>query len=758
MNRHLHISGIVRHLFILLTGMATLHAQNTPDPMIENLLKSMTVEEKAGQLNLMTGTMDVTGTKASQGMEAKIQAGECGGVFNVFTPGATRQLQEIAMRSRLKIPLLFGYDVIHGHRTIFPIPLGLSCSWNMELIRQTAHVAGKEAAADGLHWTYSPMVDISHDARWGRVAEGAGEDPWLGSEVARAMVEGYQGKDLTAVDSVAACVKHFALYGAVTAGRDYNTVDMSRRSMEETYFPPYRAAVDAGARTVMTSFNDIDGVPATANRWLIKDILRQEWGFKGLVVTDYSAIEEMIQHSTTEDGPQAAEQALTAGVDMDMVSELYLKHLPALLASGRISAQDLDDAVRRVLMLKRDLGLFRDPYARSNEERAKQEIFTPAHRDLARQAAREAIVLLKNENAALPLKKGPGTVALIGPLSASKRDMLGCWAAAGNDNLAASPLDGVLQTLGKNVTVLHARGSDVDDSEHVRLGGSFFPQLDPRGSEEMLVEAEKIAAKADTVILVLGESWEMNGEAASRADIRLPDCQRALASRMLATGKKCILVVMSGRPLDLTWESARFPAIIEAWALGTEGGHALADVLYGDFPPVGKLTMSFPRAVGQLPMTYRAKNTGRPANDKIRYTSKYIDVPNEPLYPFGHGLTYGTFDYGPVTVDATRMGPGGYVTVAAEITNTSAIAATETLQLYLRDIVGFVTRPLKELRGYQRVTLQPGEKKIVRFTITDPLLSYPGPDFTPVIEPGEFEAMVGPNSAQLKGVKFTWVK
>jgi len=738
--------------------MAMLHAQDTPDPMIENLLHSMTVQEKAGQLNLMTGSMDVTGSKASEGMEAKVRAGECGGVFNVFTPEATRQLQEIAMKSRLKIPLLFGYDVIHGHRTIFPIPLGLSSSWNTELIQKTAHVAATEAAADGLHWTYSPMVDISHDARWGRVAEGAGEDPWLGSQIARSMVEGYQGKDLSAVDSVAACVKHFALYGAVTAGRDYNTVDMSRRSMEETYFPPYRAAVNAGARTVMTSFNDIDGVPATGNRWLLTDILRNEWGFKGLVVTDYSAIEEMIQHSTTADGEQAAQQALHAGVDMDMVSELFLKYLPDLLATGRVTEEELDHAVRRVLILKRDLGLFRDPFSRSDEARAKKELFSDAHRALALQAARESIVLLKNDGATLPLKKSPGTIALIGPLAASKRDMLGCWAAAGNDNLAASPLDGVLRSLGDGASVLHARGSDVDDSEHVRLGGSFFPQLDPRGSEEMLVEADKIAAKADTIVLVLGESWEMNGEAASRADIRLPDCQRALASRMLATGKKCILVVMSGRPLDLTWESARFPAIVEAWALGTEGGYALADVLFGDFAPVGKLTMSFPRAVGQLPMTYRAKNTGRPANDKIRYTSKYIDVPNEPLYPFGHGLTYGSFEYGAVNVDSPTMQPGGKVTVSAEIKNTSDKAATETLQLYLRDVVSFVTRPLKELRGYQRVTLQPGEEKNVRFAIDDSLLSFPGPDFNPMVEPGEFEAMVGPNSAQVKGVKFNRLK
>ncbi|MFT3990515.1 MAG: beta-glucosidase BglX [Luteolibacter sp.] len=743
-----------RILFALLTGMATLSAQTPPDPMIENLIQAMTVEEKAGQLNLMTGSMDVTGTKASEDMDRKILSGQCGGVFNVFTPEATRDLQETALRSRLKIPLLFGYDVIHGHRTIFPIPLGLSCSWNPDLIRRTARVAATEAAADGLNWTFSPMVDISQDARWGRVAEGSGEDPWLGSEIARAMVEGYQSSDLTATDSVAACVKHFALYGAVTAGRDYNTVDMSRRLMEETYFPPYHAAVSAGARTVMMSFNDIDGIPATGNRWLIQDILRKDWGFEGLVVTDYSAIEEMIQHSTTENGEQAARQALRAGVDMDMVSELYLNKIPDLLKNGAITKEQLDAAVRRVLALKRDLGLFKDPFARCDEARAKAVLLSPEHRKLARQAARESIVLLKNQTSILPLKKSPGTIALIGPLAAKKRDMLGCWAAAGNDNLAASPLDGIMSAIGKTATVLHARGSDVDDSEHVRLGGSFFPEIDPRGTEEMLAEAEKIAAKADTLILVLGESWEMNGEAASRADIRLPDCQRALASRMLATGKPCILVVMSGRPLDLSWESARFPAIVQAWALGTEGGNALADVLFGDFAPVGKLTMSFPRAVGQLPMTYRAKNTGRPANDKIRYTSKYIDIPNDPLYPFGHGLTYGSFQYGPVKVSSAEMHPGGSIMVTAEITNTSEIPATETLQLYVHDVVSFVTRPLKELRGHQRVTLQPGETKTVSFEITDAHLSFPGPDYKPFVEPGEFNALVGPDSAHLQSVRF----
>jgi beta-glucosidase len=741
-------------LLLLAASVAPLWAQAPQAPDIDQLISTMTVEEKAGQLNLLTGNMDVTGLKNSEDLEGKIEAGKCGGVFNVFTPDATRKLQESALKGPHKIPLIFGYDVIHGHRTIFPIPLGLSCTWNMDLIRRTAEVAATEAAADGLHWTYSPMVDISQDARWGRVAEGSGEDPWLGSLIAKAMVEGYQKKDLSAPDAVAACVKHFALYGAVQAGRDYNTVDMSRRAMEETYFPPYKAAIDAGAKTVMASFNEIDGVPATGNRWLLTDILRKEWGFKGMLVTDYTAIMEMQAHGFSANGKQAAQQALHAGVDMDMVSELFIKHIPELLKSGKITQEELDQAVRRVLELKRDLGLFRDPFARCDEARAKKEILSAEHRKLARQAARESIVLLKNADAILPLKKGPTKVALIGPLAASKRDMHGSWAAAGNDAVAYSPLDGVREILGEQATVTYARGSDIDDSDHVRLGGSFVPQIDPRGPAEMLQEAERVAAQADTVILVLGESWEMNGEAASRADIRLPECQRELARRMLATGKPCILVTMSGRPLDLSWESARFPAIVEAWALGTEGGAALAEVLYGDVAPIGKLTMGFPRAVGQLPMTYRAKSTGRPFDPKTRYTSKYLDVPNEPLYPFGYGLTYGSFDFGPVSIDSHELKPGGKVTVSAEITNTSETTATETLQLYIHDVIGSVTRPVKELRGYQRVVLKPKEKKVVKFEITDPMLTFPGPDLKPIVEPGDFEAMIGPDSANVRKVKF----
>jgi beta-glucosidase len=701
------------------------------DVFLRELLDRMTVEEKVGQLNLLTGLMDATGAKHSGDLERKIRGGQCGGLLNVYTPSATRTLQELAMRSPLQIPLLFGYDVIHGHRTIFPIPLGLSCSWNLELIENCARAAAAESAADGLHWVFSPMVDISLDARWGRVAEGSGEDPWLGAKIAVAMVRGYQGKDLADPASVLACVKHFALYGAPMGGRDYNTVDMSRRAMEETYFPPYRAAIEAGARTVMTSFNDIDGIPASGNRWLLTDLLRGEWRFQGWIVTDYTAVSEMKNHGTAATDADAAQQSLDAGVDMDMVSELFLSEIPGLVKSGLVMEQQIDEAVMRILQTKWDLGLFKDPFGRCNEERARQVHGCAEYRQLAREAAREAIVLLKNDQRTLPMSKH-GTIAIIGRLADSRRDMLGCWSAAGDEAVAASPMDGILEAVGSEAEVVYASGEDLD-------------------------EAIRVAAQADKIILVLGETWDMNGEAASRVSIRLPGGQRKLAKRILKTGKNCVLVTMSGRPLELTWEDANFPAILHAWALGTEGGRALADVIFGNFMPVGKLTMGFPRSVGQVPMSYREKPTGRPFDEAVRYTSKYLDARNDALYPFGHGLTYGEFRYGAVSVEPPEIQAGESITVFAEITNIGGLPATETLQLYLRDLVATVSRPLKELRGFERATLAAGETRLVSFTLTDADLSFPGRDFRQVVEPGEFEVMVGPNSRDLMTAKFVRV-
>ena len=701
------------------------------DAFLHELLGRMSVEEKAGQLNLLTGAMDATGMKHSDDLETKIHAGHCGAVLNVFTPAATRALQELALASPLGIPLIFGYDVIHGQRTIFPIPLGLSCSWNLDLMERCARMAAAEAAADGLHWVYSPMVDISQDPRWGRVAEGAGEDPWLGAKIAAAMVRGYQGNDLADPNSVLACVKHFALYGAPLGGRDYNSVDMSRRAMEETYFPPYRAAIDAGARTVMTAFNDIDGIPATANRWLLTELLREQWGFQGWIVTDYTAVTEMKNHGTAATDADAARQALVAGVDMDMVSEAFLAELPGLVKSGAVRETQIDAAVLRVLETKWDLGLFRDPLARCNHEPAIHP--SPQNRELAREAARESMVLLKNEGGILPLSKHQN-IALIGPLADSRRDMLGCWIAAGDETLAASPLDGFREM----ATIIHAQGCGIS-----------------KANGDLLEEAIRAAEQADVVILVLGESWQMSGEAASRTDIRLPKCQRELAKRILNTGKPCVLVTMSGRPLELTWENSRFPAILHAWALGTEGGHALAEVIFGDAAPVGKLTMGFPRHVGQLPMTYREKPTGRPFDAAVQYSSKYLDAPNDALFPFGHGLTYAAFEYGPVTASSAEIKPGESIRISAEIINRSDHPATETLQLYLRDLVASITRPLKELRGFQRITLDAGESKIVSFQLTDADLAFPGPDYQPITEPGDFVAMIGPSSALLCSVPFT---
>lgn len=709
-------------------------AAMTKQTFLRDLLDRMSLGEKAGQLNLLTGTMDATGIEDSDDLEAKILHGQCGAVFNVFTPAATRVLQQLALASPNKIPLLFGYDVIHGHRTIFPTPLALSCSWNPELLERCARVAATEAAADGLHWVYSPMVDISQDARWGRVAEGSGEDPWLGCRIATAMVRGLQGDDLSDPAAVIACVKHFALYGAPSGGRDYHTVDMSRREMEETYFPPYRAAVEAGARTVMTSFNVIDGIPASGNRWLLTDLLRDAWGFDGWIVTDYSAVSEMKNHGTAASDADAARQALDAGVDMDMVSEAYLSALPDLVKSGTIREDQIDAAVMRVLETKWDLGLFNDPFARCDEDRAKAIHLCMPHRMLAREAAREAIVLLKNDDRLLPLKK-QGTLALIGPLADSRRDMLGCWVAAGDAADAASPLDGFREVLPE---VIFAKGCGIDSS-----------------NDELLEEAIRAAALADVVILVLGESFQMNGEAASFTDIRLPQAQRNLAEHILKTGKPVVLVTMSGRPLELSWEDQHFTTILHAWALGTEGGRALADVIFGDAAPVGKLTMGFPRSVGQLPMTYREKPTGRPFDADVHYSSKYLDCPNDALFPFGHGLTYGAFAIGLLDIGSGEMKPGGQVTISMEIKNPCAHPVTDTLQLYLRDPVASVSRPVKELRGYQRVTLAAGESRTISFTITDADLSFPGKDFEPVVEPGDFEAMVGVSSAILKRVRFT---
>jgi beta-glucosidase len=752
----------------LLYGFAlgSVLAQPTPksqpvqmNAFIDRLLKQMTVEEKVGQLTLFTSDMDVTGPTLRSTYKEDIQKGRCGSIFNAYSPKYVRQLQEMAVKeSRLKIPLLFGYDVIHGHRTIFPIPLGEACTWDMGLMEKTARAAAVEASADGLHWTYSPMVDIARDPRWGRVAEGVGEDTWFGEQVARAKVIGYQG-DLTQSNQILACVKHFALYGAIQAGRDYNTVDMSRREMFQTYLPPYKAAIDAGAATVMTSFNEVDGIPATANRWLMTDLLRKQWGFKGFVVTDYTAINEMIPHGIGANEYEVGTLALRAGVDMDMQGDVYRTQLPKLLADKKITMQELDEAARRVLEAKYKLGLFQDPYKYISEERAQREIMSADKLELARDVARKSIVLLKNENV-LPLKK-TGTIALVGPLADDKRDMIGNWSAAGDWQKAVGLREGLQAKLGSNATVLYAKGANlIDDKELLTKlnnnGGNIT--TDEKSPGQLIEEAVATAQKADVVVLALGESQGMTGEAASRSDLGIPDNQRKLLEAVLATKKPVVLVLMNGRPLTLEWEQQHVPAILETWFLGTQAGHAIADVLVGDYNPAGKLTMTFPRRIGQIPVYYSAKNTGRPMDPNNKYSSKYLDIPNTPLYPFGYGLSYTNFSYSDISLSSPALTPKGKLEISVTVKNAGKYDGEEVVQLYTRDLVGSVTRPVKELKGFQKIALKPGERRKVTFTLTEADLRFYDAAMKWTAEPGDFKVFVGTNSQDVKEAGFKLVR
>jgi beta-glucosidase len=719
----------------------------------------MTLDEKIGQLNLPSVGFDVTGPIVSKDVDGKIRSGEVGGVFNTFTPQAVRKLQELAVKgSRLHIPLLFGYDVIHGHKTIFPIPLALSCTWDTLLVEKSARIAAMEASADGLNWTFSPMVDIARDPRWGRVAEGAGEDPYLGSLIARAMVKGYQGKGLDKENTVMACVKHFALYGAAEAGRDYNTVDMSLVKMYQYYLPPYRAAIDAGAGSVMSSFNEINGVPATANKWLMTDLLRKQWGFKGFVVTDYTAINELIEHGLGN-LQQVSALALNAGIDMDMVGEGFLTTLKTSLKEGRVSQAAINQACRRILEAKYKLGLFKDPYRGISEERAAREIMTSGNRRAAREIAEHAEVLLKNEGHILPLKR-TGTIALIGPLADDHRDMLGAWSAAGDWKASVSVIEGMKQAGGSGINLVYAKGANITDDSSVLVqlnanGGDIV--RDGHGPGELIDEALTAAGKADVVVAVLGEPFGMSGEAASRSDIGLPASQEALLQALVKTGKPIVLVLMNGRPLTLGWEKEHVPAILEAWHGGTEAGNAVAAVLFGDYNPSGKLTMSFPRNVGQIPTYYNHKNTGRPYDGKSqeKYKSRYLDVPNDPLYPFGYGLSFTNFAYGELSLNKTTIHPGDELRIGVTVTNTGEYDGEETAQLYIRDMVASVTQPVKELKGFKKVFLKKGESREVFFTLTTDDLKYYDEHLHLTLTPGEFRVFVGTNSHEVKEAGFT---
>lgn len=727
------------------------------DKFISNLMSKMTIDEKIGQLNLLTGGDAVTGTTVNSNIEQKIKNGQVGGFFSLTTPQKIRKAQEIAVQeTRLKIPLIFGLDVIHGYKTTFPIPLGLSCSWDMDLIQKTARMAAVEASADGLNWTFSPMVDISRDPRWGRVSEGNGEDPFLGAEIAKAMVKGYQGDDLAKVNTIMACVKHFALYGASEAGRDYNTVDMSENRMYNEYLLPYKAAVDAGVGSVMTSFNEIDGIPATANKWLVTDLLRNDWKFKGFVVTDYTGINEMVDHGYGN-LQQVSAKALNAGVDMDMVGEGFLTTLKKSYQEGKVSMQEIDRACRLVLEAKYKLGLFEDPFKYCDEERAKTEIYTPANLKFAREVAGKSFVLLKNENI-LPLKK-QGTVALIGPLSNTKENMPGTWSVSTDLSKAISVKAGLENVLGTKAKILHAMGTNLlDDEEYQKRATMFGREIprDNRSKEAVLKEAMDIAKKSDVIVAALGESSEMSGESSSRTDIRIPENQQQLLRELLKTGKPVVLVLFTGRPLDLSWENKNIPAILNVWFGGSEAGNAIADVLFGDVNPSGKLSMTFPQNVGQIPLYYNHKNTGRPLEGPWfqKFRSNYLDVTNEPLYPFGYGLSYSQFEISSPKLDKTNFKSGDKIQVSVTLSNKGKYDGEEVVQLYIRDMVASVTRPVKELKSFQKIFLKSGQSKEVKFEITEEMLKFYNSDLQFVAEPGEFKVFVGNSSANVKEANF----
>jgi beta-glucosidase len=733
-------------------------SKNEMDRFVTELMSKMTLQEKIGQLNLVSVGFDVTGPTVSENVEEKIEKGMVGGVFNTFTPIAVRKLQQMAVdRTRLHIPLLFGYDVIHGHRTIFPIPLGLSATWDLRAIEQSARIAADEASADGLNWVFSPMVDIARDPRWGRIAESAGEDTYYGARVAEAMVRGYQGNNFSQSNEVMACVKHFALYGAAQAGRDYNPVDMSERKMMQEYLPPYKAAIDAGVGSVMSSFNEINGVPAAANRWLLTNLLREQWRFKGIVVSDYTGLSELIPHGISASESEAAEDALHAGNDMDMVSEVYVKNLEQLVKDGKIKIEEVNAACRRILEAKYKLGLFSDPYKFVNESRATQTLFKEEYRTAARVTARESFVLLKNENNTLPLKRS-GSIALIGPLARNQRDMIGNWSGAGDWKKAVSVEQGI-RAASASLKINYAKGANITDDSLLiaRLnahGGEL--EIDQRSSDQLINEAVAAARASDLIVAVVGESQGMTGEAASRADIGLPGRQTELLKALKQTGKPMVIVLMNGRPLTLKWENENADAILETWFAGTEAGNAIADVLFGDYNPSGKLTATFPQHVGQIPIYYSAKNTGRPFNNDLmdKYKSRYLDVPNEPLFPFGYGLSYSTFQYGDILLSKNEISQNEKLTVSCRITNTGNRDGQEVVQLYVRDITGSVTRPLKELKGFQKILLKAGETKEVNFTLSVTDLSFYRDDMSFGAEPGKFSVFVGGNSRDVKQADF----
>lgn len=751
----------MKKLFVLLAlCVVSMNVVSQNKPMkefVDELLSKMTLKEKLGQMNLLPAGNITTGAAQNNPIVQQIKGGELGGVFNIKGLNDIRTLQEMAIKkSRLGIPLLVGMDVIHGYETIFPIPLALACSWNLKGIENSARVAALEASAEGVNWTYSPMVDICRDARWGRIVEGAGEDPYLGSLIAKAMVKGYQG-DYSLPSNIMACVKHFALYGASEAGRDYNTVDMSRLRMYNEYFAPYKAAVEAGVGSVMTSFNLVDGIPATANAWLVNDVLRKQWGFDGFVVTDYASINEMTTHGVGDLATSSA-RALRAGTDMDMVAKGFIGTLEQSLANGQVSMADINQACRRVLEAKYKLGLFKDPYKYVRVKNRNQYVYTAANRKAARDLAAETFVLLKNENQVLPLKK-QGKIALIGPLANDRANLCGTWCVAMAPERYSTLKESMERALKGKAELLYAQGCNIASDDALQKAGEQGKNIMRVDDAQAKAEALAVAAQADVIIAAMGEAAEFSGESHSRVNLELPDVQMALLKELVATGKPVVLLNFSGRPTILNWEKAHVPAILNVWFGGSEAGDAICDVVFGDKNPCGKLTTSFPQHVGQIPLYYNHFNTGRPVADGadrfFSYQSNYLDVRNDPLYPFGYGLSYTTYQYGELKLDSKTMSPHGQITVTIPVTNTGNRDGIEVVQLYIRDVVGSIARPVKELKGFQRLSLKAGETATATFTIDASKLKFYNYDLKEVVEPGEFDVMVGPNSRDLKRATIT---
>ncbi len=730
------------------------------DAFITKLMKKMTLQEKIGQLNLPPGEDIVTGNPQASNLGAIVAKGNAGGTFNVMGAEKVQALQKLAVENtRLGIPLIFGMDVIHGYETVFPIPLGLSASWDMEAIEKAARISAREASAAGICWTFSPMVDIARDPRWGRMAEGNGEDPYLGSEIARAMVRGYQGDNMKRNDEIMACVKHFALYGAAEGGRDYNTVDMSRQSMYNNYFPPYKAAVEAGAGSVMTSFNTVDGIPATANKWLVTDVLRDQWGFGGFVVTDYESIYEMAKHGVAR-GANAAALALKAGTDMDMSSHSFLDNLETAVKEGKVSIDEIDTAVRRVLEAKYKLGLFDNPYKYIDPSREKTEIYTEDNRKAAREIAAKTFVLLKNEGKVLPLQKR-GKIALVGPMADNQRDLPGTWSMMAQPSKYKTLLQGFKDAVGNNAEILYAKGCNFYGDKRVEKWFSPYNAsvMDDRTEDELIEEALKVAREADVIVAALGEGTQASGESASRCELTLPETQKKLLEALLATGKPVVMLNFSGRATVLDWESKNVPAILNVWFGGSETGDAIADVVFGDVSPSGKLTVTMPRSVGQIPIYYNHLPLGRPVGKDWKgfqvFRSNYIDVEPTPLYPFGYGLSYTDFDYKDFNLSSTELEADGEITATVTVTNTGDRAGDEIVQFYTRDLEASTSQPVKLLKHFERITLQPGESRKVSFRITPDDLKFYNYNLEYVAEPGEFLVMAGPDSERVASLKFT---